>query len=212
MDGDRNSNCIGIVGTNNTGKSVVTRLVIERFNKKRDRLKSNGKKYPSNYNKLIVYDPQHNFIDLLREGDIEIILGEDGWEQQVLSLRDSMCVFDDFKNLIDDDRISKDLLRIFGYRMEYGLDLIFVVWHPDLFPPRMYKFIDKYYLFRTNGDDKEFFRRINGTKETVVRCKHILDTEFIKYDELSYKALYPNFPFIYYDTGTNKAVKVNFSK
>ena len=210
MSNKRASNCIGIIGTNNTGKTVISEEIIKRFNAKRDRLQNNGRKYPSNYHKLVVFDVQNRYSKYMRKGDINIMIGDEGWEQKILALRDSMFIADDFKMLVDDDRISKDLLKVFGYRMEYGLDLVFIVWFPTLIPPRIYKFIDKYLLFRTNGNDKEFVSRINGDKETIIKCKEELDKEFEKYNEIQYGNLYPYFPFIFYDTGTNKAVKVNF--
>ena len=204
----RASNIIGIVGTNNTGKTVIAEEIIKTFNIKRDKLNSTN--YPSNYHRLVVFDVQDRLGHLLRKGDISIRIGDEGWEKMILGLRDSMVVFDDFKVLLEGDRISKDLLKVFGYRMEYGIDLIFIVWHPSLFPPSMHRFLDKYYLFRTNGSEKEFIDRLNGSKEDLINCKRLLDKEFLKYNETEYGALYPNFPFIYYDTGTNKSIKINF--
>jgi hypothetical protein len=96
--------------------------------------------------------------------------------------------------------------------MEYGLDLVFVVWHPLLFPPTMHRFIDKYFLFNTNGSEKEFVERLNGDKTELINCKRLLNREFLKYDKTGYGKLYPNFPFIYYDVGTNESKKINFKK
>ena len=206
----RDSNVIGIVGTNNTGKTVIARQLIEKFNKKRDAIKKNGKKYPVNYHKLVVFDVQNRMEDLMREGDINIRIGVDGWEKQILELRDSMIVLDDFKVLLGGDTISPELLQIFGYRMEHGLDLIFIVWSPNLFPPRIHNFIDQYYLFRTNGSDKDFVARLNGNKDKLIKCKSVLDSYFEKFTKETYGAKYPNFPFIYYDSRIDEAVKVNF--
>jgi len=211
MDGKRGSNCIGIIGTNNTGKTVVSEEIIKRFNAKRDRLSKLGKKYPSNYHKLVVFDVQNRYTKYMREGDISIMLDDEEWEDKVLALRDSLFVADDFKVLVGTDKISKKLLRIFGYRMEYGLDLVFIVWHPRLIPPRIAQFIDKYYLFRANGNDKEYADRINGETDEIIKCKHAIEKHCSKFSELEYGEQYPNFPFIYYDTNLNKSIKVNFN-
>lgn len=210
MAKERGSNALGIVGTNNTGKTVIAEEVIKRFNKKRDSL--NSKNYPSNYHKLVVFDVQDRLGHLMREGDITIKIGDKGWEKKILGLRDSMCVFDDFRVLLPNDSLSDDLLKIFGFRMEYGLDLIFIVWHPTLFPPRMHRFIDKYYIFRVGGDDKEFVSRMNGDKDSLINIKHLVSNHCLTYSQSEYGKLYPNFPFVYYDVQTNKAVKINFKK
>lgn len=212
MESRRGSNAMGICGTNNTGKTVICEELIKKFNEKRDRLKSNGKKYPNNYHKLIVFDPQQRFKKYMREGDITINIGDEGWEEMLLKVRDSMVIFDDYKILAGEQTITKTLLKVFGWRMAYGLDMIFIVWHPLQFPPSMSRFLDKYLLFRINGDDKEYVSRLNGNKDKLIDCKRLLDREFLKYNENEYKNLYPKFPFIFYDTGTDKATKVNFKK
>jgi len=94
--------------------------------------------------------------------------------------------------------------------MAHGLDMIFIVWHPLQFPPSMSRFLDKYLLFRTNGSEKDFCSRINGNSDKIAKCKRLLDIEFLKYDEISYKNTYPNFMHIFYDTGTDRATKINF--
>ncbi len=212
MDGKRGSNCIGIIGTNNTGKTVVSEEIIKRFNAKRDRLSKLSKKYPSNYHKLVVFDVQNRYTKYMREGDINVMIGEDDWEDKVLALRDSLFIADDFKVLVGTDKISPKLLQIFGYRMEYGLDLVFIVWHPRLLPPRIAQFIDKYYLFRANGNDKEYVDRINGETEEIIKCKHAINSYCSKFTNEEYGNLYPNFPFVYYDTNTNTSIKVNMDK
>jgi len=212
MDGDRGSNALVIAGTNDTGKSVLSLIIVEQFDKKRDRLKKNGRKYPSNYHKLVTFDPQDRYAKYRREGDINIIIGDEGWEDRILALRDSLCIFDDFRMLMGEDKTSKKLLQIFGWRAEYGLDLVFICWHPLLIPPRISMFMDKYWLLRTNGTEKDFVARINGNKDKIAECRRLLDKEFLQYNDTQYKALYPNFPFIYYDTGTDKALKINFKK
>jgi len=99
MEKRRGSNAMGIVGTNNTGKTVICEELIKVFNRKRDRIKHSKKKYPSNYHKLVVFDPQQRFKKYMREGDIEIIIGQEGWEDTLLTLRDSMVVFYYYKIL-----------------------------------------------------------------------------------------------------------------
>ena len=74
----------------------------------------------------------------------------------------------------------------------------------------MAKFIDKYFLLKCNGEDKEFLARVNGSKTDILKCKKLLDMEFLKYNKKQYAEKYPNFPFIFYDTGTNESTKVNF--
>lgn len=204
----RGSNIVGVIGTNNTGKTVLIRDLIGLFNKKRS--KFNSSNYPSNYHKIVVYDVQNRLQDLLMEGDLNILPNDKDWKKKILNLRDSLIVLDDFKVLIPNDKMEEDLLNILAFRMEYGLDLIFAAWHPKLIIPRLAMFIDKYYLFATNCDEKDFASRINGSRDMAISFKQLLDKEFSSYTDNEYKNLYPNFPFIYYDSGKNKAVKINF--
>ena len=211
MEVRRGSNFLGIIGTNNTGKSVIARELIKKFNDKRDLLEKN-KKYPSNYNKLILYDPQHRFQDLMREGDFNIKLNDKDWEEKILNYRASYVVLDDYKELFRVDTLSDKFMDIMSSRADYGLDITVITWHPKLILPRLAMFIDKYILFKINSDDKEYCSRIEGEKDFVLGMKYALNKEFKKYTEEQYKNLYPNFPFIYYDSGRQIAKKVNFKK
>ena len=206
----RGSNTIGIVGTNNTGKTVIAEEIIKRFNKKRDNI--NLKDYPTNFFRLVVFDPQDRFGEYLKEGDISLHAGTKNWEKKIVGLRDSLIVFDDLKQILREDRLSDDFLDILGLRAEYGLDLIFIVWQSKLLPPRITPFIDKYYLFKSHEDEKEYVSRINGVKKDIINAKRLLDIEFSKTDKFEYAKLYPHFPFISYDLSQNTMKKINFSK
>jgi len=209
MEKRRGSELIAIIGTNGTGKTVVARMLIEKFNAKRDRL--NGtKKYPANYNKLIIYDPQHRFQDLLRKGDFEIKLNNKNWEKDVLRYKSSLIVLDDYKELFRSNNLSDGFTDVMSARAESGLDIIFITWFPRYILPRLSQFINKYFLFKVNCKDKEYIDRINGEEDVVLNIKSSLNKEFKKYTPNEYSNLYPNFPFVYFNADTNEGKKVNF--
>jgi ABC-type dipeptide/oligopeptide/nickel transport system ATPase component len=210
-DGLRDSNLIGIIGNNSSGKSALALLLIQKFNRKRDKLLSE-KKYPTNYLKLVVFDPQNRFESEMRAGDLRIRIGDIGWEEKVYKFRDSLFVCDDMKMIVDGDRTKPEFLNIFGWRAEHGLDIILIVWQSNMFPRKISGFIDKYFLMRSNEDDKEYCSRINGNKESIIKAKNIVWNECVKYNKLEYKARYPNFPCVYYDMNEDSFVKVNFKK
>jgi hypothetical protein len=211
MDKRRGAELIAVIGTNNTGKSAITELLIQKYNKKRDALEMKGE-YPENYNKLIVYDPQHRFRKYLRKGDHVIDLTDENWADDILKYRASMVVLDDYKELLDGDTMPKQLLRLISGRAEFGIDLILVMWHPMLIIPRLAMFITKFFILKVNSKPKEFIARIQGNEELVGKIQIALDKEFGSYSEQEYSNLFPNFPFIYYDSQKNFAKKVNFKK
>lgn len=211
MDKRRGSEFIGIIGTNGTGKTVIARQLIEKFNDKRDKLNAN-KKYPSNYNKLVVYDPQHRFQDLLRKGDFVIKLNNKNWEKDVLKYKSSLIVLDDYRELFRTDSLSDDFMDVMSARAEQGLDIIIITWFPKLILPRLSQFLNRYFLFKVNCDDKEYSDRINGEKNVVLNIKRMLNKEFKKTTPQEYSKKYPNFPFVYFNSDTNVGVKVNFEK
>ena len=211
MDKRRGSELIAVIGTNNTGKSAITELLVQQYNKKRDLLESKNE-YPDNYNKLIIYDPQRRFKKYLRKGDHIIDLTDENWADDILKYRSSMVVLDDYKELLDGDTMPKPLLRLVSGRAEFGIDLILVMWHPMLIIPRLAMFITKFFILKVNSKPKEFTARIQGNEELVLNIQKDLDEEFSRYGEQEYSSLYPNFPFIYYDSSKNFAKKVNFKK
>jgi len=209
MDARRGSEITMICGTNNTGKTAIARQLVIKYNKKRDILEKKNK-YPSNYNKLIVYDPQHAFQDLMREGDVNLDMADKEWEEKVLRYRASLVVLDDYKELMPNDRLSDGFLKLMSARARFGLDFNMITWSPKLIMPRLEIFINKYILLKVNSDDKEFADRIAGDKPTVIGIKNSLNREFMRYTDEEYKKLYPNFPFVFWDGARNKAMKVNF--
>ena len=136
MEKRRGSEFIAIIGNNNTGKTVVAKQLIERFNRRRDKLES-VKKYPSNYNKLIVYDPQHRFADVMRKGDYEIQLDDENWEARVLKYRASLLIMDDYKELFLNDTMTPRFIGVLSARARYGLDIIIITWHPRYILPKL---------------------------------------------------------------------------
>jgi hypothetical protein len=209
MDVRRGSDITMVCGTNNTGKSVIAKELIKKYNEKRDKLIKN-KKYPDNYNKLIVYDPQEYFTDLMREGDINIQLNNENWEEELLNYRASLVVIDDYKELFQNDTLSKGFMNVMSNRARYGLDFIMITWSPKLILPRLTHFINKYILLKSNSSEKEFRERIGGENDVVEGIRLALNSEYAKYTESEYSALYPNFPFIYLDTARNIVKKINF--
>jgi len=209
MKKQRGSDFIAVIGTNNTGKSVIVKELIKKFNLKRDRLEAVDR-YPANYNKLIVYDPQDRFKDLLRKGDHVIKLNHDNWAEDVLRYKASLLVMDDYKELFENDRLPKQVMNLMSARAEAGIDIILVTWHPKLILPRLSMFINKFVLLKSNGKDKDYISRIDGEEDFVLSLRDSLNKEYQKYTPEQYAALYPNFPFIYYDSSTNKAKKINF--
>jgi len=209
MQKRRGSEFIGIIGTNGTGKTVIARMLIEKFNAKRDEAAIICG-YPSNYNKLVVYDPQHRFQDLLRKGDFVIQLNNKDWEKDILKYKSSLIVLDDYRELFKTDALSDKFMDVMSKRAEQGLDIVIITWFPKLILPRLSQFLNKYFLFKVNCDDKEYSDRINGEKETVLNIKRMLNKEFEKYTEQQYADLYPNFPFVVFNSNTNRGQKVNF--
>lgn len=209
MRKQRGSDFIAVIGTNNTGKSVIVRELIKKFNIKRDKLERENK-YPANYNKLIVYDPQARFTDLLRKGDFVIKLNNTDWAKDVLRYKASLLVMDDYKELFETNTLPPDVMNLMSARAESGIDIILVTWHPKLILPRLSIFINKFILLYCNGKDKDYISRIDGEEDYVLGLRDSLIKEYKGYTDEQYAALYPNFPFIYYDSGKNKAKKINF--
>ena len=210
MGKSRGGTITGIVGINNTGKSVIAAKIIEVFNRKRDLIENNGKKYPPNYNKLIAFDPQERFKHLMRAGDLTLRTGNKDWEKGILKYRDSLIVFDDVKQLMRGQTLNDEFLDILGWRVEHGLDMIFIVHHPKFFPPSLSSYMNRYYFFKFNGNHKQIAERLGGEEDEIINCKRLLDLEFKKYTPQQYSAKYPNFPFIEHNIDTNESFKINF--
>lgn len=205
----RGSEIIGIIGGNNTGKTVLAKSLAEKFVKKRNKI--DLKKYPKNYYRLAVYDVQDRFGDLLNEDDLSIKVSDDNWCKKLLKLRNSLIILDDYRVLMPKDTMDKDFLNLLQYRAEHGLDIILIAHNPQLVIPRLSYYIDTFCLFYTAGNEKSFDHRLSGS-ENLKKLKNVIDKEFKSYTQDEYSNLYPNFPYIFYQDKKNKAVLINFKK
>ena len=207
MEKRRGGELIVIIGYNNTGKSVETRFLIENFNNKR-KGKSNR---PKNFGKLIVYDPHRRYEDFLVDGDIVLRPSRENWYEEVRECKDSLMVLDDYRGLIPNDRMDSGFLDILFDRAEHGLDIIIITHSPLQILNRLVTYIDKYILFYSLGDEKAFEGKTTNP-EVLVMLRDMVNKEYKKYSPEDYSKLYPNFPYIYYDTVRDKAIKVNFKE
>ena len=202
----RGGELIAILGHNNTGKSVTTQNIIESFNKERDNL---AKNHPVNYYRLATFDVQGRFNNLKRKNDVAILPTNDDWCKQLLKLRCSLIVLDDYRILMDSDRMESDFLNLLQYRAEYGIDIIIITHNPSLLHERLTYYLNRYLLFYTTGKPESFKSKIPDY-ETLIKCKTEIDDYYKKYTPDEYKKIYPNFPFIEWNGVSQKAIKYNF--
>ena len=206
MDKRRGGEIIFFIGHNSTGKTVVATELVKMFNERRSKQSSNR---PINYGRLAVYDVQNRFTDLMKPNDISIRTSNKDWCKELLTLRDSMVVLDDYKVLVPNDRMDSSLLDLLQYRAELGIDIILITHNPSLVLERLSYYVDKYFLFYTLGNDDSFKKKVMGA-EKLIALRKVINQQYKKYTAQQYSNLYPNFPFIYYDLKTEVAKKINF--
>jgi len=177
------------LGHNRTGKSVTALKFAESWKK--------AKKYRF----LVAFDPQDRFKHIRDERIIE-----PNWTKYLQpKYRDILFVVDDY-HMIVDERIDNDLLKLFALRNERGLDFIFITHNPELIRKKISYYITDFYLYYTQGTDKDFKGKLNNP-DLIINMRKIVN----KYVKAFGKGEYPNFPYIHIDDN-DKVEFVNFDK
>ncbi len=141
-----------LIGHNRVGKTSI----------ERDMIKSYRKTKPSHH-KVFAFDPQRKLQDLIdRKIDngrnIYNIVDND-WEY-FFERRDFLLVIDDYRFLLDDDKLDKNFYKLMSLRDENGIDIILSMHHPEMIHKKVAFYVTDFFLFYTvMSDDTSDCRR-----------------------------------------------------
>lgn len=198
------------IGASNTGKSSEVCKKVENFNKKRDLLKNSRRAKKDNYLKLCVLDGHKRLSKFIREGDIILNPSMDDWIDKLKNLRDSMVILDDHKQILGENDPPIEFIQFLFDCAENGVDVIIITHGFKHVQPKLFDYFDKFCLWYFTGMDEALNR--TGNKELFLDLKEMVTEEYRKFTPDEYTNLYPNFPYIYYDSREQKIIKINFNQ
>ena len=180
------------IGTNRTGKSVISRMYAEIWRK-------------NNPDGIIVaFDPQRRFKGLT---DWEIMPDDDEWIEKLLQLRNALIILDDYKIIHEKNQPMKGLGKLMAHRADYNLDIIYICHSPSLILNLLTFYTSHYFLFYTEAMDDSFQKKILNYK-LCINGQRLIN----KYVRTFGRGAYPKFPHVIVDTEKGELYAVNFTQ
>ena len=172
------------IGGNRTGKSSMAKIYAEKY------------KAYNPENEIVAFDPQRKFNDI---ADDFIFATDKHWEQEIVTKRNCLIVFDDYKLINMQNQPAKALIQLMNFRAEWNVDLIFVTHSPNLVLTYLAYYITHYYIFYTQTQKDSFENKIPNY-ETCIRASRYINAYVREYG----RGAWPNFPHVVVDDENDK--------
>jgi energy-coupling factor transporter ATP-binding protein EcfA2 len=192
MTNTRDSEFIGLFGSNGVGKSVTTTNLIKEWKK-------------HNSGEVYVYSPTSAFDDICTHKIVGSEIESEQWLADILENEETelLIVIDDYKHLYSTDRITSNLLKLMQVFRQRGIDIIISAHSPAMLHERLSYNITIVGLFFTTGGDSTFKKRFNEI-DIALALRSIIRDYTIK----TGKPTYPIFPHIFWSV---KDYRISFN-
>lgn len=184
--------CIGIVGENESGKSVTAIKIIRHWKKVK----------PKSY-KVVAFDPKMDMDNSLV--DYRIKGSDKNWAYKVAKMKNILLVIDELRMLNKHHQPMQGWEELMALRYTNNIDIIYIVHNPELILEYLTGFTNYYFIFYTNSKEGAFAKRIPGYIYAYTASK-LVNKEVITNGGGSY----PNFPHVIFDTKKKKLIAQNF--
>lgn len=153
---------IGIVGANGTGKSTITKELIDIWTQSRYQLGLKAQIYKNTvYGSRITFDPQFQF----GQYSDYFIKIDPNWAKEIdLRVRDSLITLDDYRILVKNPTASGELRDLFINRKYQNNDYIYSCHAPANIIRELDYFTTHYYIFFTMSVASRFEEKMDDAK------------------------------------------------
>jgi len=138
----------GLIGTNKTGKTAVTKQIAIGWGEDKD----------ESYT-IIGFDPRRQLQDIcdsfiyITDSDEEII-------SKIDSTRNALIILDDYRILHEEDKVRPWLLYLLQQKDGYNIDIVYSCHNPELVINKLTYFTTHYYIFYTQVQEGGWRKKI----------------------------------------------------